>query len=1072
MSSSANGNSRLPPSTSSSPVHANPSRTSSKMNSAGGKPVDGQRKQTSSPMDPQSQRKQSVPNAWAKGSTNPVTQRPAGTLPSNGTTNTQNKQNTAPKGQSTPSKETNTLHNHFNDRLHYAYASYIGLSSTVTLQNGEKYTGVFSSATSDQSDVKYLLKMVKRVGGQDSQVNGASDALESYVGNGEDHVMTFLARDVELHVPNAQLAKPKSKAAQNGASGFKTDTDISGGLATRERALQPWDGGVENDVDMSLDGPANGQPWDQFEANQRLYGVQTNYDESYYTTTIDRSRPDFKERENQAARIAREIETSSTSNSHVAEERGQKAPEDNGEDEESKYSGVQRDFQQLNSGQPNKYTPPARRAPSAHPTVSGAPVDPAIISSSLAKGEKDNAHGKENESATKSSKPPASSDMPKIELPKPQASVSGAKPILPAAKVSPAKEGGATATVEKDVVNAFKQFTANEKLKAQEHQRSLAKRDKAVKLNDLKKFAQNFKLNTPVPQDLVPILAKDTDKQQKIVEKALKNVTEQKTPKLGDSVSPPPSAQPSSSRPPATLRGTSGASGQNTPPSVQPDRQSQRSRQSQGPYQPNLRNGGAPERNNQSTPNVPRQNQQQLAHRLQQQYPNNRQAMPSMPHLQDPRVTPTGPMNNSVQSPTSRMHYNAKMPEFKPNPAANTFQPITNNSSGNSPVRAASISSSAKPEPKRGNFWEGRRAKIPAEERKPLAANYNPITRLKKEVKAEGREQDYLYNGGIPQAYRTQPIWEVAEANKEQTYNQVFEKENRPSATSPQHHMSHQTMPHQHQLPIHLQPSAPIPVGHTPQHTPRHANVQPHMGPNGPQQYDDHHRMQYSASSGPIHPSPRGVPPFAYNAQGGQPMQGHPQPMPGYGMSPSGGYPMQMRQVSNGPPHYMNQGPPQMGGHVMTNQQSSGPYMNYQQMNPQMPMMSPGPNHAYPHPNGPMPSHTGANGFGSPRPPAPMMAHQGSQQGHHPAMYMSGQQPGQHMYSQPPNAPMGMRPYGQPGHYGSSPHQHHGFPQQPQPPHRATPSASYAQPMMGNHNMQPGMPPTGGQPMGNEAPET
>ena len=89
---------------------------------------------------------------------------------------------------------------------------------------------------------------------------------------------------------------------------------------------------------MSLDGGSkpNGQAWDQFEANQRLYGVTTNYDEAFYTTTIDRSHPEYKQREARAERLAREIEGSTAMNAHVAEERGLKLPDDNQDDEESK----------------------------------------------------------------------------------------------------------------------------------------------------------------------------------------------------------------------------------------------------------------------------------------------------------------------------------------------------------------------------------------------------------------------------------------------------------------------------------------------------------------------------------------------------------------------------------------------------------------------------------------------------------------------------------------------------------------------------------------------------------------
>lgn len=81
---------------------------------------------------------------------------------------------------------------------------------------------------------------------------------------------------------------------------------------------------------------STGQGWDQFEANERLYGVKTGFDESQYTTTIDKSHPDYKRREAKATRLAREIEGSSAMNSHVAEERGNILPEEHGADEEAK----------------------------------------------------------------------------------------------------------------------------------------------------------------------------------------------------------------------------------------------------------------------------------------------------------------------------------------------------------------------------------------------------------------------------------------------------------------------------------------------------------------------------------------------------------------------------------------------------------------------------------------------------------------------------------------------------------------------------------------------------------------
>ena len=48
--------------------------------------------------------------------------------------------------------------------------------------------------------------------------------------------------------------------------------------------------------------------WDQFETNQRLFGVSTDFNEEDYTTKLDKSDPKFKEREAKAIRLAKEIE--------------------------------------------------------------------------------------------------------------------------------------------------------------------------------------------------------------------------------------------------------------------------------------------------------------------------------------------------------------------------------------------------------------------------------------------------------------------------------------------------------------------------------------------------------------------------------------------------------------------------------------------------------------------------------------------------------------------------------------------------------------------------------------------
>ncbi len=107
--------------------------------------------------------------------------------------------------------------------------------------------------------------------------------------------------------------------------GFRTDSDISqGARSPRERPLQAWtpdpnhgthqpmipNGGSLRNQDDATFGPSanSGQPWDQFEANQQLFGVTATFNEEVYTTPLDRNAPDFKEREARAIKIANEIQ--------------------------------------------------------------------------------------------------------------------------------------------------------------------------------------------------------------------------------------------------------------------------------------------------------------------------------------------------------------------------------------------------------------------------------------------------------------------------------------------------------------------------------------------------------------------------------------------------------------------------------------------------------------------------------------------------------------------------------------------------------------------------------------------
>lgn len=109
-------------------------------------------------------------------------------------------------------------------------------------------------------------------------------------------------------------------------------------MAFRERTLQKWEPSSDASANLSLESSNQSSTWDQFATNERLFGVKSDYDENLYTTTIDRSHPQYAERAALAERKAREIEGSSALNAHVREERSQNvATGDKNVDEEDLY---------------------------------------------------------------------------------------------------------------------------------------------------------------------------------------------------------------------------------------------------------------------------------------------------------------------------------------------------------------------------------------------------------------------------------------------------------------------------------------------------------------------------------------------------------------------------------------------------------------------------------------------------------------------------------------------------------------------------------------------------------------
>ena len=122
----------------------------------------------------------------------------------------------------------------------------------------------------------------------------------------------------------------RGQALEGGRSGTIKATN------SRAAALAGNKKGGAATINQGLGSSSIGQ-WDQFKANKELFNVNATFDENLYTTQLDTSQMDAKKMA-EAERIAKEIESTTTTNIHMAEERGFKVETDF--DEEDLYSGV------------------------------------------------------------------------------------------------------------------------------------------------------------------------------------------------------------------------------------------------------------------------------------------------------------------------------------------------------------------------------------------------------------------------------------------------------------------------------------------------------------------------------------------------------------------------------------------------------------------------------------------------------------------------------------------------------------------------------------------------------------
>ncbi|KAF7731862.1 hypothetical protein EC973_007693 [Apophysomyces ossiformis] len=383
--------------------------------------------------------------------------------------------------------EDSDMMKHMHDRMLYLLVNLIGSVVQVTVRNGTKFEGIFHAA-STEGDLSVTLKLARKIHDpSEPHQNGKTNphpVKNTLLLFGRD-VVEINAVDVDLTVGDTPLQSRDT---------FKTDTDISGKSEIKERELHKWNPEGHDHEDQTL-GALEGDTserngtgsWDQFAANEKLFGLKTDFNEEIYTTRLDRSAPDFKDREKRAIEVANEIQRATSSNVHILEERGI-VTDDSGMDEEDRYGAVVRETNT------NKYLPPAlRKQAQQKPT-------------------KEEQIKKENQFGNV----PPDSPLHKLltgNLPK--AVVTTPSPVPNLRQESYGSQGKtavekvpATERIEAEIATKFHKFAMVEKDKLHAKKQALQKKEKDGRLAELMKFHQTFKLNVPVPPDLVPLLSK------------------------------------------------------------------------------------------------------------------------------------------------------------------------------------------------------------------------------------------------------------------------------------------------------------------------------------------------------------------------------------------------------------------------------------------------------------------------------------------------------------------------------------------------------------------------------------
>ncbi|KAJ8445563.1 hypothetical protein Cgig2_012451 [Carnegiea gigantea] len=230
------------------------------------------------------------------------------------------------------------------DRLVYLTTCLIGHHVEVQVTNGSVFSGIFHASNAD-GDFGVVLKMARVT--KDVSSRGQRAASDS-VGKAPPKTLIIPAHALVQVV--AKDVPITSNGQSNELQGGKQQEIMLDSYISQSRhvelgkELQPWMPDEDDlqcpELENIFDSPWTGS-WDQFKVNETLFGVKSTFNEELYTTKLERG-PQMRKLEEEALRIAREIEGEETHDLHLAEERSIYPNGNLDVDEETKYSSVSR----------------------------------------------------------------------------------------------------------------------------------------------------------------------------------------------------------------------------------------------------------------------------------------------------------------------------------------------------------------------------------------------------------------------------------------------------------------------------------------------------------------------------------------------------------------------------------------------------------------------------------------------------------------------------------------------------------------------------------------------------------